>query len=83
LSQEECTISFLDENLSGSKKNYSTYDLEFYAIVQTLKHWRHYLVYKEFILIIDHEALNYINGQQKLNRKHASWLPTFRSLLSH
>ncbi|KAE8668214.1 putative Quercetin 3-O-methyltransferase 1 [Hibiscus syriacus] len=49
------------------KKNYSTYDLEFYAIVQSLKHWCHYLVQKEFILFIDHEALKYINGQHKLN----------------
>jgi hypothetical protein len=65
---------FFSEKLSGSKKNYSTYDLEFYAIVQSLKHWRHYLVQKEFILITDHEALKYINGQQKLNHRHAKWV---------
>jgi hypothetical protein len=64
LSQEERSIAFFSEKLLGSKKNYSTYDLEFYAIVQSLKHWRHYLVQKEFILIIDHhKALKYINGQ--------------------
>lgn len=44
LSQEGCQIAFFSENLFRSKKNYSTYDLEFYAIVQSLKHWRHYLV---------------------------------------
>ncbi|KAE8670845.1 hypothetical protein F3Y22_tig00112069pilonHSYRG00031 [Hibiscus syriacus] len=60
-------VAFFSEKLSGSKKNYSTYDLEFYAIVQSLKHWRHYLVQKEFILFTDHEALKYINGQHKLN----------------
>jgi len=32
------------------------------------------LVQKEFILITDHEALKYINGQQKLNRRHAKWV---------
>jgi hypothetical protein len=63
LSQEGRPIAFFSEKLSGSKKNYFTYDLEFYAIVQSLKHWRHYLVQKEFILITDHEALKYINGQ--------------------
>lgn len=74
LSQEGRPIAFSSEKLSGSKKNYSTYDLEFYAIVQSLKHWRHYLVQREFILLIDHEALKYINGQHKLSRRHAKWV---------
>ncbi|KAE8697779.1 putative Quercetin 3-O-methyltransferase 1 [Hibiscus syriacus] len=74
LSQAGCPVSFFSEKLSGSKKNYSTYDLEFYAIVQSLKHWRHYLVQKEFILFTDHEALKYINGQHKLSRRHAKWV---------
>ena len=38
LSQEGQPIAFLSEKLSGSNKNYSTYDLEFYAIAQSLKH---------------------------------------------
>ena len=74
LSQEGRPIAFFSEKLSRSKKNYSTYDLEFYAIVQTLKHWRHYLVHKEFILLTDHEALKYINGQHKLGKRHAKWV---------
>ncbi|KAE8695306.1 hypothetical protein F3Y22_tig00110721pilonHSYRG00071 [Hibiscus syriacus] len=40
----------------------------------SLKHWRHYLVQKEFILFTDHEALKYINGQHKLSRRHAKWV---------
>ncbi|KAE8695418.1 putative CCCH-type zinc finger family protein [Hibiscus syriacus] len=74
LSQACHPVAFFSEKLSGSKKNYSTYDLEFYAIVQSLKHWRHYLVQKEFILFTDHEALKYINGQHKLSRRHAKWV---------
>ncbi|KAE8681373.1 putative CCCH-type zinc finger family protein [Hibiscus syriacus] len=74
LSQAGPLVAFFSEKLSGSKKNYSTYDLEFYAIVQSLKHWRHYLVQKEFILFTDHEALKYINGQHKLSRRHAKWV---------
>ncbi|XP_022842142.1 uncharacterized protein LOC111365867 [Olea europaea var. sylvestris] len=74
LNQEGCPVAFFSEKLSGLKKNYSTYDLEFYAIVQTLKHWRDYLVQREFILVTDHEALKYINGQHKLSRQHAKWV---------
>jgi len=33
LSQEGRPIAFFSEKLSGAKKNYSTYDLKFYAIV--------------------------------------------------
>ena len=55
------------------RKNYSTYDVEFYAIVQELRHWRHYLVPKEFALFIDHIALKYVNTQKKLNSRHVKW----------
>jgi Reverse transcriptase (RNA-dependent DNA polymerase)/RNase H-like domain found in reverse transcriptase len=47
---------------------------EFYAIVQALGHWRHYLIFKEFILYSDHEALKFINGQHKLKPRHARWV---------
>lgn len=74
LSQEGRPVAFFSEKLLGSKKNYSTYDLEFYTIIQSLKHWRPYLVQREFILITDHEALKYINGQHKLSKRHAKWV---------
>ncbi|KAE8672957.1 putative Quercetin 3-O-methyltransferase 1 [Hibiscus syriacus] len=74
LSQAGRPVAFFSEKLSGSKKNYSTYDLEFYTIVQSLTHWRHYLVQKDFILFTDHEALKYINGKHKLSRRHAKWV---------
>ena len=48
--------------------------MEFYAIVQALRHWRHYLVPQEFVLFTDHLALKYINTQKKLNTQHAKWV---------
>ena len=69
LSQERRPIT-----LNGAKLKYSTYDLEFYAIVQSIKHWSYYLTYKEFILNTDHKALKYINSQQHLNKRHAKWV---------
>ena len=47
LSQEGRPIAYFSEKLNGPKLNYSTYDLEFYAIVQTIKHWAYYLAYRE------------------------------------
>ncbi|WJZ92513.1 hypothetical protein VitviT2T_011503 [Vitis vinifera] len=74
LSQEGHPVAFFSEKLNGAKKKYSTYDLEFYAVVQAIRHWQqHYLSYKEFVLYSDHEALRYPNSQKKLNSRHAKW----------
>uniref|UniRef100_A0A2N9IR32 CCHC-type domain-containing protein n=1 Tax=Fagus sylvatica TaxID=28930 RepID=A0A2N9IR32_FAGSY len=69
LSQEGKPIAYFSEKLNGPKLNYSTYDLEFYAIVQTIKHWAYYLAYREFLLNTDHEALKHLNSQQTPQQK--------------
>ncbi|GJR40630.1 putative CCCH-type zinc finger family protein [Tanacetum coccineum] len=71
ISQKCRPIAFFSEKLNDTRRKYSTYDKEFYAIVRSLEYWRHYLVSKEFILYSDHEALKYINGQHKLKPRHA------------
>lgn len=38
LSQGGRLVAYFSAKLSGSKLNYSTYNLEFYALVQALKH---------------------------------------------
>jgi len=72
-------LAFYSEKLCDLRRKYSTYDKEFYAIVQCLEHWSHYLVASEFILHLDHEALKYIQGQQKLNSCHAKWVEFLQS----
>ncbi|KAK8916854.1 hypothetical protein KSP39_PZI022196 [Platanthera zijinensis] len=72
LSQEGRPVAFYSEKLNDAKTRYSTYDLEFFAIVQALRHWRHYLIQREFVLNTDHEALRYLNSQKEV-RRHAKW----------
>jgi hypothetical protein len=74
ISQAGRPIAFFIENFNEVRKNYSTYDVEFYAIVQALRHWRHYLVLKEFVLFTDHVALKHVNTQNKLKSRHAKWI---------
>nr|XP_043615901.1 uncharacterized protein LOC122587800 [Erigeron canadensis] len=72
-------VAYFSEKLNGSKLKYSTYDKESYAIIRAITHWSHYLKPKQFVLFPDHEALKFINGQQKLNARHAKWVEFLQS----
>ncbi|XP_022032214.1 uncharacterized protein LOC110933292 [Helianthus annuus] len=74
LSQGGQPVAYFSEKLIGPKLRYSTYDLEFYAVVQAVKHWRHYLFQKEFVLFTDHDSLRHIRTQDKVSHKHGRWL---------
>jgi hypothetical protein len=67
LSQDEKPISYFSEKLNDVRNKYSSYDKEFYAIIQDLKKWRHYFVPKEFILYTDNHALQFITREEKMN----------------
>ena len=56
LSQEGRPIAYFREKLNIANRKYYVYDQEFYATIQELKKWRHYLLPKDFfcILIIKH-----------------------------
>ena len=73
-SQEGKHVSFFTKNLNDAKRKYCVYDQYFYAIVQALKKWRHYLIPKEFVLYTDHKALQYLGSQHKLNQRHMKWV---------
>ena len=62
LSQHGKPVAYFGEKLSGSKVRYSTYDVEFYAMVQAIRHWRHCLFHMEFILNTDHNALKHLHS---------------------
>jgi hypothetical protein len=74
LSQEGRPVAFYNEKLSKSRKKWSIYELELYAVFRALKVWEHYLVQREFILFSDHHALQFINNQNSVNRMHARWV---------
>ena len=80
------TIAYFNEKLNDAKKKYSSYDNDFYAIVLAMKHWRNYLMPREFVLYSYNHALQYIMQQPKLNLKHVKWvdfLQSFTFVLKH
>ncbi|XP_078447034.1 putative mitochondrial protein AtMg00860 [Wolffia australiana] len=66
LSQEGHPIEYFSEKLNNTRRRYDNYDREFYALVQSLRHWRHYLLPKEFVLFYDHSALCHLHDQRKV-----------------
>jgi len=79
LVQSRRRIASFSEKLNGAKCNYCTNDKEFYAIVRALTHWGHNLKPKPFVHHSDHQALKFINGQHKLNPRHAKWVEFLQS----
>ena len=54
---------------------YPTYDKELYALVQSVKKWKHYLMGKETIIHTDHQPLQYLQSQTKLQQsRHFQWM---------
>lgn len=55
-------------------------------MIQAVKHWRHYLFHREFVLFTDHDSLKHIGSQDKVSARHASlfaYLQQFASFIKH
>lgn len=67
-------VAYFGKNLSEGKLCYNTYDIEFYVVVQAIRHWRHYLFQQEFILFTYHDELKHLNSQEKVSYRHVGWI---------
>jgi hypothetical protein len=57
LMQEGKVICYESQKLNEHEVNYVTHDLELATIVHALKMWRHYLLGRKFVLMMDHCGL--------------------------
>lgn len=53
--------------------NYPTYDKELYALVHSVKKWKHYIMGKETIIHTDHQPLQYLRSKNKLQQSRHYW----------
>ncbi|GKA92114.1 putative reverse transcriptase domain-containing protein [Tanacetum coccineum] len=74
LMQNEKVIAYASRQLKIHEKNYTTHDLEFGAVVFTLKIWRHYLYGTKCTVFTDHKSLQHILDQKELNMRQRCWL---------
>ena len=62
LMQYRKPICYHSENFNQVVVNYPTYDKELYALVQSIKKWKHYLLGKETIIHTYHHPLQYLQA---------------------
>jgi len=63
---KERPIAYFSRQLNEQEKNWSIYEQETLALVESLKKFRHYVEGNKVNLFTDHKALIYLNNQPKL-----------------
>lgn len=60
-------LAFFSKKLSPSQQKYSPYDRELLAVYEGIKHFRHMLEARHFIVYTDHKPLSYAFSERKNN----------------
>ena len=66
-------VEFFSKRFDKTQRNYSTIEREAHAVINSLKHWRHYLVGKKFCIETDHKPLVWIRTKRDLSGKLGRW----------
>ena len=71
-------VAFMSRKMIPAERNYEIHDKELLAIVAAIKIWRHYLegLQEPFIILSDHQALQYFQTSKTLTRRQARWSET-------
>ena len=70
----ERVIAFYSRTLNKSEQNYCTTRRELLAIVAAIKHFRHYLLGKKFLIRTDHSSLRWVTKCKTPEGQLARWL---------
>ena len=71
----EHPVGFFSRALTGSERNYSAYEVELFAVVRAVEHFRMFLLCKEFLLRNDHAALrNLLRRDLPLTTRVERWI---------
>lgn len=69
----EHPIAFVSKKLNGAQKNYTTTELECYAVIVSIKKFRPYIEGYNFTVITDHASLRWLMNQKDLSGRLARW----------
>jgi len=81
-------VEFFSRKLLPAELNYTVYDKELLAIVESFKLWRQYLLYSPHKIVVksDHNNLKYFNSSKLWKPRHARWaeeLAQFDFVIDH
>nr|GFB99579.1 reverse transcriptase [Tanacetum cinerariifolium] len=74
LSPRDHPLAFFSKKLSSRMQAASTYIREMYAIIESVKRWRHYLLGKRFRIFTDQRSLKFILNQNIQTPEQQKWL---------
>lgn len=66
-------ITYESKQLKPHECNYPSYDLNFMAMIFTLKIWQHYLFGKTFEIYTDHKSLKYVFFTEGVEHETECW----------
>jgi hypothetical protein len=58
-------LAFFSKKMSTAQQKYSVYDTELLAIYEAVKHFRHILEARHFVILTDHKPLTYAFSQKR------------------
>ena len=72
--RNEYVIAYASRSNNKAERNYSSYEGEALAVVWAVTYSCHYLYGKPFILVTNHQPLEWLLTSNKLTGKHARWV---------
>ncbi|GAA53165.1 retrovirus-related Pol polyprotein from transposon 17.6 [Clonorchis sinensis] len=82
LSQNHRPVAFFSRTLNSSEKNHSAIEKEAYAIVESIRKWRHYLLGRPFKLITDQRSVTFMYGGGQKGKVKNDKIQRWRTELS-
>ena len=66
-------IAFLSRSMKPAERNYPVHEQELLAILNALTAWRHYLSGRPFIVLTDHQSLQYVESSAMATPRQVRW----------
>ena len=77
LNQNGKPVAFFSRTLQGSELKYASIEMEAQAIIEAVRHWRHFLTGRHFLLKTDEKSVSYVfdkqHGGKIKNEKFPRW----------
>jgi len=65
LNQNGCSVTFFSRMLHGSEVSHASIEKEAKAIIEAVRHWRHYLTVRHFTITTDKPSVSYMFDKQQ------------------